>query len=61
VLEAVAEQPSIQDLLVTSNLGSVVGELSHQAKLRMSRNGFSIFEKILTVPINPVYAINNGF
>lgn len=61
VIEGVAEQPSIQDLLVTSNLGSVFGELSHRATLRMSHNGFSTFEKILTTVINPVYVINNGF
>lgn len=61
VIEAVAEQPSIQDLLFTSTVGSVIGELSHRATIRMGRNGFSTFEKILTIFINPVYAINNGF
>ncbi len=61
VIEAVAEQPSIQDLIFTSNLGSVFGELSHRAVLRMGRNGFSPFEKILTTLINPSYVLNNGF
>lgn len=61
VVEAVAEQPSIQDLLFTSNLGSVVGELSHRATIRMGRDGFSTLEKILTTLINPVYVFNNGF
>jgi hypothetical protein len=61
VIEAVAEQPSIQDLLFTSNLGLVVGEISHRATIRMERNGFSTFEKILTTLINPAYVINNGF
>ncbi len=61
VIEAVAEQPSIQDLIFTSNLGSVFGELSHRAVLRMGRNGFSPFEKILTILINPSHVLNNGF
>jgi hypothetical protein len=61
VTEAVAEQPSIQDLLFTSNLGSIIGELSHRATIRMGRNGFSTFEKILSTLINPVYVFNNGF
>jgi hypothetical protein len=61
VIEAVAEQPSIQDLLFTSTVGSVIGELSHRATIRMGRNGFSTIEKILTIFINPGYVINNGF
>jgi hypothetical protein len=61
VIEAVSEQPSIQDLLVTSNIGSVLGEMSHRATTRMSRNGFSTLEKILTMIINPAYIFNNGF
>jgi hypothetical protein len=61
VIEAVAEQPSIQDLIFTSNLGLVVGEISHRATIRMGRNGFSTFEKILTTLINPAYVFNNGF
>jgi hypothetical protein len=27
----------------------------------MSRNGFSAFEKILTMLIDPAYVLNNGF
>jgi hypothetical protein len=61
VVEAVAEQPSIQDLLFTSNLGSIIGELSHRATIRIGRNGFSTFEKILTTFINPAYVLNNGY
>ena len=61
VIEAVAEQPSIQDLIFTSNLGSIVGELSHRATIQMGKNGFSTFEKILVMVINPVYVFNNGF
>lgn len=61
VIEAVAEQPSIQDLLFTSTIGSAAGELAHRATLRLNRNGFSTFEKILVTIINPSYVINNGY
>lgn len=59
--EAGMEQPSIQDLLSTPLAGILVGELSHVATLRMSRNGFSWYEIIAVCLINPVFAINNGF
>lgn len=60
VVEAVAEQPSIQDLLSTSPIGSLIGEGTHLLTLRMARNGFNTFEKIAVVVLNPAYAINNG-
>jgi hypothetical protein len=61
VIEAVAEQPSNQDLIVTSTLGSVIGEVSHRITTHLGRNGFSVFGKILTTLINPAYVLNNGF
>jgi hypothetical protein len=61
VIEAVAEQPSIQDLLFTSTIGSLMGEFAHKATLRLNRNGFSTFEKILITLINPSYVLNNGY
>lgn len=60
-LEALAEQPSAQDILFTSTIGSVMGELTHRATLQMGRNGFSNLEKITVIVINPMYALNNGF
>jgi F0F1-type ATP synthase membrane subunit c/vacuolar-type H+-ATPase subunit K len=60
-MEAVAEQPSIQDLLSTSTIGALIGEAQHQATLRMAKNGFSRFEKVLVVILNPAYVVNNGF
>jgi F0F1-type ATP synthase membrane subunit c/vacuolar-type H+-ATPase subunit K len=60
-MEAVAEQPSIQDLLSTSTIGALIGEAQHQATLRMAKNGFSRFEKVLVVILNPSYVVNNGF
>lgn len=62
-VEATAEQPSIQDLLFTSTIGSVYGELAHRATIGMSRSGgrFTTVEKIVVTILNPAYVINNGF
>lgn len=61
VIEGIAEQPSIQDLIITPVLGSVVGELTHIATLRMRRNGFNFLEKAFVIVLNPTYWANNGF
>lgn len=60
-IEAIAEQPSIQDLLSTSPVGALIGELQHQATLKMANNGFNKGERILVLILNPSYVINNGF
>jgi hypothetical protein len=60
-IEAAAEQPSIQDLLFTSTIGSVAGELAHQATLKMRRNGMTGVEKVIVTIINPSYVLNNGY
>lgn len=60
-LEAINEQPSINDLLTTTGAGIALGELSHLATMRMKKGGFTTFEKILITLINPFYAINNGY
>lgn len=60
-IEAAAEQPSIQDLLFTSTIGSVAGELAHQATLKMRRNGMTGMEKVIVTIINPSYVLNNGY
>lgn len=59
--EAIAEQPSIQDLFITPIVGSFIGELAHLGTIRMARNGFNLGEKILVTIINPSYVINNGY
>lgn len=61
VWEAGMEQPSIQDLISTPLTGILVGELSHIATIRMSKNGFRWYEVALVCIINPSYAINNKF
>lgn len=60
-IEAIAEQPSIQDLFVTPLAGAVLGELAHWGTERMRRNGFTFGEKVLVTIINPSYVLNNGF
>jgi len=61
VWEGGMEQPSIQDLISTPLAGILVGELTHEATIKMSRNGFKWYEIALICLINPAYAINNGF
>ena len=61
VYEGVAEQPSIQDLIVTPVAGAVLGELIHQATLGMKKNGFNILEGAFVTLFNPMYVILNGY
>jgi len=59
--EATEQQPSIQDLLLTSNLGSLIGEGAHWMTARLKKNGMSRKEKILVLLINPGHVLMNGF
>jgi hypothetical protein len=59
--EATEQHPSIQDLLLTSNAGSLIGEVSHRVTARLRKNGLSTKEKILVLLINPSHVLNNGF
>ncbi|MBI5445348.1 MAG: DUF3943 domain-containing protein [Deltaproteobacteria bacterium] len=61
-LEAMAEQPSIQDLFITPVVGSLLGELFHNWSLHILRKGsLSFGEKALVFFLNPAYVVNNGF
>ena len=61
-LEAMAEQPSIQDLFITPVIGSLLGELFHTWSLRILRAGRLNFgEKVLVFFLNPAYVVNNGY
>ncbi len=60
-IEAINEQPSINDLITTPLCGIALGELAHQATKRMKRGGFTLGEKILVTIIDPYYVINNGY
>lgn len=59
--EATEQHPSIQDLLLTSNVGSLMGEGFHRLTGKMRKNGLSRKEKILLLLINPGHVLNNGF
>ena len=61
VTEAMFEHPSIQDLFMTPVGGSVFGEAVYRLTIRMSAHGFTPFEKIVTILLNPAYAWNQGF
>ena len=61
VIEGGAEQPSIQDLIVTPITGILLGEGIHRATMAMAKNGFTWYEATTVVILNPMFAINNGF
>ena len=59
--EALAEQPSIQDLLITPITGSILGEVVHNMTLSMKRNGTSFPEKAAILVLNPMSVVFGGF
>ena len=59
--EGMAEQPSIQDLVVTPVVGSILGELIHQATTSMKRNGYNFWEAAFVTIFNPMEVIQNGY
>jgi len=59
--EAMFEQPSIQDLLVTPMFGSLMGEGAHQLTLKLAKNGFCTVDKIIVFVTNPAYVWNHAF
>ncbi len=62
VLEAAAEQPSIQDLVSTPIMGAALGEALHRWSMSILKKGRLNFgEKVLVFVLNPSYVINNGY
>ena len=61
LMEGSVEQPSINDLLVTPIVGSIVGEGVHRATKKMALNGFRFWEKVFVIVFNPNYVLRNGF
>ena len=59
-IEATAEKPSTQDLIITPIVGSILGESTHLLTMNMRRNGFNFFEKVFVVIFNPLFVLNNG-
>jgi hypothetical protein len=60
-IEATAEKPSTQDLIVTPVVGAILGESTHRLTINMRRNGFNFFEKVFVIIFNPMFVLNNGF
>ena len=60
-IESWAEQPSIQDLIITPIVGSILGELVYLATQEMRKDGFTKAEKIILTIINPLYVLQNGY
>jgi len=60
-IEATAEKPSIQDLIVTPIAGAILGESTHRLTMNMRKNGFNFFEKVFVLIFNPLFVLNNGF
>lgn len=61
VLEAMAERPSIQDLIITPVAGAILGEVVHRTTLRMRANGTSPFEKAFILLFNPTHLLQSGW
>src|SRR5688572_26177947 len=61
IIEATAEKPSTQDLIITPIVGSILGESINQLTMNMCRNGFNFFEKLFVLILNPSFVFNNGF
>jgi len=60
-LEAINEQPSINDLIVTPLAGVALGELTNYMTMQFKKGGFKTWEKILVTVFNPFYLLNQGF
>lgn len=60
-LEAINEQPSINDLLVTPIAGVAMGEMVNIMTRHFKRGGFTTAEKIVVTILNPFYLLNQGF
>ena len=61
VIEAVAERPSMQDIMITPVTGSIVGEMTHRVTMKVKANGTTFPEKLLLLVINPMNILFSGF
>lgn len=60
-VESWSERPSINDLIVTPVVGSILGEAIYLATKEMRKDGFTTAEKIIVTVINPMYVFQNGY
>ena len=60
VFEAVAERPSVQDLVITPVVGSLLGETIHRTTAAMRRNGTSLLETVFITIFNPMSLLSSG-
>jgi len=58
LFESWAERPSAQDLLITSNIGSLQGELRFQVRRRIARWEPSLGRNALLILVDPVEALH---
>jgi len=58
LFESWAERPSAQDLLITSNIGSLQGELRFQMRRRIARWSPSVGRNALLILVDPVEALH---
>jgi hypothetical protein len=61
LIESWAEQPSIQDLLFTSTIGSLLGEANFQLTQRLRRDGLRGWEKLAVTVLNPHDVLYRGY
>ena len=61
LVESWSERPSINDLIVTPVVGSILGELIYLATKEMKKDGFTTAEKIIVTVLNPMYVVQNGY
>ena len=60
VFEAVAERPSIQDLVITPVVGAALGELTHRMSTSLRRGRVTLPEKIVMTVLNPADVLAHG-
>jgi hypothetical protein len=60
-IESWSERPSVQDLIITPIVGSILGELVFRATQEMRKNGLTTGEKVILTVINPLYVLQNGY
>ena len=60
LFEAVAEQPSIQDLFITPIAGSILGEGVHSLTQSLRKNGTNFPEKMVILILNPMSVLFLG-